>query len=149
MGGSGFRVRDRGLGFGFFEVRGFEFGVSTLGVSGRGFDIRAFGTRGFGVGVRGFQGWRFRVRGAGLVFRGFRGSAFRGAGFSRFGVSGCRMSVWCFEVRGVGFGVSMFGVGGGVFEVQGLGLQVVCFGYGFLRFRVSRFLGFVFGDLRF
>ena len=43
--GSGFRVRDGSLGFRFFEVRDFGFGVSWLD------QVRFFEARGFGVGV--------------------------------------------------------------------------------------------------
>ena len=87
--GPRFRVRDGGLGFGFFEVRGFvarafEFGVSRYGFAGSGFLVLGFRFRGLG-----FLGFRFRVMVSGfclgLEVQGFevgvRGFAVPGFGF--------------------------------------------------------------------
>ena len=69
--GLGFLVRDGGLGFGFFEVRGFWCGVSGF----RAFRSPRFEIRGLG----------FRVRDGGLGLGFFEvevsGSGFRDSGF--------------------------------------------------------------------
>ena len=88
-----------GLGF---QIRRFRYEVSGFGVSGgsgfRGFRGSGFRCSGFRV-VRGFLGTRFHCSGfrvRGFTVRGFQGSWFRVRGV--------------FEVRGLGLGVSRFGV---------------------------------------
>ena len=85
-----FRVRDGGLGFGFFEVQGFvalafglgvsRFGFDGSGFLGLGFRFRGLGFSGLALWFLGFAVWGFGVYWFSVSWIRFPVQSFRGSG---------------------------------------------------------------------